>query len=368
MDLLSPQSKNIPPATDGVTLGGDGSVGDEVQILAVQHDGTMAGDGTVASPIGVVSLAGLFGSGFDGSLNFDGSSTVTLGDGTTVVPSASVYSIARDIFATDMTVATGVQVKTQRYRVFVSGTLTLTGTGKIHQNGTAGTNGGNASGGGGGGNSFGSSGVFPATGGGGTGGSSGAGGPGTHVSSTNRPLGAGTGAIAAAGAGGRMQGGGGGGSTTAGGTTPANSGYDATAGGLDVLQQALLGRGYTGTQVTPGSGGGGGGGSSAPSDSTGGGGGAPGGFVAVAAKIIAGTGSIEAKGGNGGNATFNNGGAGAGGGGGGAGGVVVLVTTTKISALTISTAVTGGTGGTPIGGAGVVGGAGGNGFLYAFQA
>jgi len=41
--------------TDGVTIQGDGSAANPVAIEQVQHDGTMAGAGTVASPLGVVA-------------------------------------------------------------------------------------------------------------------------------------------------------------------------------------------------------------------------------------------------------------------------------------------------------------------------
>ena len=62
----------------------------------------------------------IFGSGDDGSVNFDGSATV-LG----MAPSASVYTMDRDIFCYNLTIGSSVQLKTAGYRVFVRNNLTL---------------------------------------------------------------------------------------------------------------------------------------------------------------------------------------------------------------------------------------------------
>jgi hypothetical protein len=307
-----------------------------------------------------------FGSGVDGPLNFDGVSNVTLvGDGTVLVPTAGVYSLPRSLWATNMTVAVGATIRTQRQRIFVNGVLTLDGA--IEQDGGNGANGGNASGGAGGQNNTATgsgSVVFPVPGAGGSG-TSGAGGSGSQSNATNKPLGTGTAAIAANNNGGRMQGGGGGSTASAGGGSPSNTGYNtAEDTSYNVWQQAVIGRAVPQVLVQVGSGGGGGAGSAAPSSSVGGGGGAPGATVFVAARTIVGTGRISARGGNGGNATFA--GAPAGGGGGGAGGIVIVGTASNILTLPIVISAAGGLGGAGIAG-GNNGGIGGDGFVYLFQ-
>ncbi len=384
-------------------------------LTSVEHDGTLSGSGTSAVPLSASPLsgtidakfiaynlavaasisnlsgtvdghfnalsgtidghfnaaastrAGFFGSGFDGALNFDGTSVVTLGDGTTLTPSSNTYSLTRDIFATNMTVGASAIIKTQRYRVFCSGTLTLTGA--IRQDGANGTNGGNGSGGSAGASStttFGATGILATGGQGGTGTTS-SGGAGTFLSSANRPLGAGTTTVNPGANGGRSVGGGGGSvGATAGGSIPGTAGFGAAVGALDSLWEAISGR-SSGTQINPGAGGGGGAGSAAPLSCTGGGGGSPGGYVVVVARLITGAGTISATGGNGGSATFNNGGAGASGGGGGGGGIIVVATTSDVAALTPTITVAGGTGGTGIGTSGTSGGNGGAGFIYLFQ-
>lgn len=52
-------------ATDGVTLQGNGTASNEIEIKAVQHDGSMSGKGTVADPLSVASAtpAVVFGPG-----------------------------------------------------------------------------------------------------------------------------------------------------------------------------------------------------------------------------------------------------------------------------------------------------------------
>ena len=79
-----------------------------------------------------------FGDGSDGSQTFDGSSTITLGDGSTLVPAANVYTLARDIYLATSTVNTGVTILGAGFRVFCNGTLTLSGTASINVNGGAG--------------------------------------------------------------------------------------------------------------------------------------------------------------------------------------------------------------------------------------
>ena len=81
------------------------------------------------------NYAGVFGDGSDGSVTFDGTTTI-LG----FVPAASSYTMTRDIFCTSITINNGVTVKPNGFRIFVTATGTLT------NNGTISCTGGNASG------------------------------------------------------------------------------------------------------------------------------------------------------------------------------------------------------------------------------
>ena len=64
-------------------------------------------------------LLGFYGDGSDGSLNFDGAATV-LG----MAPSGGVYTFTREVFATDVTVGSGVRLALESYGLYVRGTLT----------------------------------------------------------------------------------------------------------------------------------------------------------------------------------------------------------------------------------------------------
>lgn len=315
------------------------------------------------------------GDGSDGNATFDGAATV-LG----MAPASNVYTATRDLFLADATIATGVTLNPNGWRVFASGTLTLTGTGKVASNG------GDAVGTVGGATPITTSNNGPLrnneTHTGGTGGIVG-GSPTSGLTSTRGPRGYSAGSAAggtagttgptsggngANGVGG--QGGGGGGSGgivgTAGGTGAAGGTVSLLSGSevedIRVGDNALFGnsrRNPSGNGWTCGSGGGGGddGRDTGPVFGVGGGGGGGGGYVVVCAKEIAGTGSIEAKGGNGAAAEAGkNGGGGAGGGGG-----ICVVGIVAGSFPTMSAAGgTGGTGGTATT-AGTTGGNGGNG-------
>lgn len=86
----------------------------------------------------------LFGSADDGSATLDGNSTV-LG----MIPTGSTYTMERDLFFYNLTISSGIHLKTAGFRVFVRNTLTLnnnsrigftsgfTTTGSIAQGGTA---------------------------------------------------------------------------------------------------------------------------------------------------------------------------------------------------------------------------------------
>ncbi len=137
--------------------------------------------------------AGLLGDGSDGNLVFDGSSTVA-----GIAPASSVYTLARSLFASNLTVNSGVTISNLGYRIFVLKNLTNNGTisaagkngaagGATGTSGAAGAStpandlGGSASGGGGGtgsgmggtGGSGGGAGSFVMGGNGGAGGSGG---------------------------------------------------------------------------------------------------------------------------------------------------------------------------------------------------
>lgn len=75
-----------------------------------------------------------FSDGSDGSLTFDGSTTI-LG----MTPSSSTYTLTRDIRATSITVNNGVTIITKGWKIFCSGTLTNNGTIKWDGNNASGT-------------------------------------------------------------------------------------------------------------------------------------------------------------------------------------------------------------------------------------
>ena len=314
--------------------------------------------------------AAWYGTGADGVMHFDGVSTVTGLAGLSLAPVAGVYTLTRDIFATTMTIDAGVVIIVAGFRVFAQ--VTLTNNGAIRANGG---NGGNATT-----VAVGAAGTAPVAGSI-SGGSAGAAGGaataagGNSASPAASHLGAATtnntgpAAPGNGSNGGTLQGGAGGGGTAGGG----NGG---TAVGLTIgsmsnaphfyaMFQAQQGRNAANTQLNCGDGGGGGGGGAVANQGNGGGGGASGGLVLVSARLIAGSGSFEAKGGNGGTGSVGTGGGGAGGGGGGAGGVIVVFSESKY-ALSVTLSVTGGTGGAPAGAAGT-GGNGGSGLTYLFN-
>src|SRR5437660_9368151 len=66
---------------------------------------------------------GMFGDGSDGTVTFDGTSTV-LG----LVPSSNTYTLNRSIFCSGITINSGVTIKTAGYKVFCTGALLNNGT------------------------------------------------------------------------------------------------------------------------------------------------------------------------------------------------------------------------------------------------
>src|SRR6185436_352414 len=84
-------------------------------------------------------LFNMYGDGSDGTADFDGASTPA---GST--KSGSDYTLTRDVYYTNMTMATGTTLDPAGYRIFGTGTLTMNGTSKIKRNGPNGGNGSNA--------------------------------------------------------------------------------------------------------------------------------------------------------------------------------------------------------------------------------
>jgi hypothetical protein len=261
-------------------------------------------------------------------------------------------TLTEDKYYTDLNV--GATINTAGYRIFVSGTLTMQSSGKIVNNGNAGSN-GLVEDGGTRGNGA-TSGTLRGGANGGAGGSSDA--PGGTGGSADPCINSNNGAAGGAGQqlpGGTAAGSGG----TAGGATVKKTNFAHTDISVLLTMRDLYGVDDTPKTIRPscGGGGGGGGGSKDNSGHGGGGGGGGGGMVVVAAKTITlnSGAKFEAKGGNGGNGYVGSGTDGDGGGGGGGnGGAVVIVSNTSVSSSYVD--VTGGTGGTSSGGT-----AGGNG-------
>lgn len=279
---------------------------------------------TRAAHLGLTSS--IYGDGSDGSPTFDGIATINLPDGLTLVPSANVYKLPRNVYFNIVTINAGITLRTSSdvgnfiYRAkqtLGAGTLDASGANAVGTTGGAGT----------------AIGTLPGTIAGvdaaasnGTGGSNGISVPrgyaGTGGASGAFPSGAG--AIGGIGAGG------GGGSSAAqqGGTGgAAGTAFPVTAGDIGRADEALIGavdgtaaRTYVGTARTGGNGGGGGG--DGFSGGYGGASGASGAYMAVASGYWQSTITIKNNGGNGSNGTAARN---SGGGGGGGGGFTALV-------------------------------------------
>lgn len=251
---------------------------------------------------------GMAGDGSDGKLVFDGTTTI-LG----MAPVANIYTLTRDIFASDMTINAGVSILSNNFRIFCTGTLLMFGA--IGNSGTA----GGAASGATPGTAGGSRAVqtLSATLAGTTGGAvAGAGVNATGATASNGPILGGNG-----GAGGAASGAGGTGGSTAN-TLNLNSGH--------ALQSALTGMDLQSatspTRLLVVQGGQpGGSGSGQAATNAGGGGGAGGGVIVIVCQTFINAGTTQlttgvvARGGGGGAATGT-----AGAGGGGGGGVILI--------------------------------------------
>lgn len=289
--------------------------------------GSSGGGGGGGGGGGVSGGNAWYASGADGSVTFDGSSVV-LG----LTPSASVYTLNRDIVPALMTVNSGVTINTNGYRIYVHGPLV--NNGHINRDGNAGTAGsgaGNAPGG-------------------------------APLQNVNAPL-EGSTIIGKGGGQGEANAGGQngtgdathpitGGSAGNGGSGSGGGGGTGGAGGLLGASEGNIANPITvstgangGANFECGAGGGGGGGSVGHA---GGGGGGGAGHVVIAALSITGSGSITATGGAGGNGDPAGN---TGGGGGGGGGLVHILSGSVVNGAIPGQTVTanGGAGGTGAG-------------------
>jgi hypothetical protein len=323
--------------------------------------------------------AWMFGAGVDGSVVFDGSSTITV-NGTVLAPSGGNYTLPRDFSFDSMTINNGVIVFAHGVRVTAK--TGIFGTGTLSVRGNAG---GNATGS----TISGAAGVaiadntFKGVSAGVIGGSAT-----PSANSTSAPLGfsltlpaqvTGTGSNGNIGNGGTGGSGGfaNGGSVVAGGVTTGTINLMTTANGgplLDSPPALYTARGLNNTQYTWGTAGSSGKSGNGSQPGRGGGSGTAGGAIYVAALTIDSTITIDARGGNGGNgggATGGFGGGGGGGGAGGSGGIVNLVQgygtlpTINISGGVGGTGGAGDPGGVP-GGPGYSGGNGGDGLKFPY--
>ncbi len=354
------------------TFAGDSVLGRSASSSGIPTELTATADnqvlsrsgGTVAfNEAGLTSPTfGIFCDGSDGALVFDGSTTI-LG----FAPSSNVYTVTREVCATNMTINNGVTVVmantdtvvtntagTQAFRLFATGTCTING--KIRNNGAPGQTAPNAGAGG-----AGQLGTSTQNGhAGGTGGGAGAGSNGTssatnltHTTVAAVSGGAGTGPNGGTGGGGGAGGHGSAGNGGNGGALTAFAAANGTPRDFFALTRGV----YLGTATQSNYSGAGGGGGGGATSQSGGGGGGGGGLVDLFCRNIAGSGSIEAKGGDGGAAQAAGNG---GGGGGGGGGTIVVV---HAQGTIVTTNVSGGAAGAHVG-TGSDGGAGGAGAVF----
>jgi hypothetical protein len=301
---------------------------------------------TLASVIGGGGSDPIYSTGADGVLTFDGVTPVA-----GLVPAAGVYTMARDLLPSQLTVQAGVRLKLAGSAIFGSEWAQIDGVvdddGLPGGTGTAGAaraarrfDSGAAGGDASGANAGGTSGeAWPA------------------LAQAAIALAGGVGIIGPT-ATARMQGGAGGGSA---GGFPGDGGAIGLTGGEGRLDFVTICSGYPragfGTRASFGSGGGSGG--SGPGVGSRGGGGAGGGCALVAVPELRGTGRISARGGNGGAPTAGDGYGGAGGGGGG-----LVIAVYDVIASTLALDVAGGAGGAGDGTTGRAGGGGAPGFLW----
>lgn len=259
-----------------------------------------------------------------------------------VTTAVATTTLTRDMYYTNLTIATGTAIVTNGYRIYATGTVAVSGI--IYANGgtaVASTSGigGNATG------------TLPATPNGSVGGGGGNGSVGGSIASSY--------IIGSIGSNGGMGGSGGSGGNN-GGTSATSTAVAVrfpytTTEALNLLSGTTTTLGNIFMLSSAGGSGGGGGGSAGSQNlgGAGGGGGGAGGMIVIYAKTITINvgGTIMSRGGNGGNGSDHIGasvaGSGGGTGGGGAGGVVILVNHNYTNNGSID--VTGGTAGQTVG-------------------
>lgn len=282
----------------------------------------------------------IFGTGADGAVDFDGSSTTYYYPFSTYNASTLTYTLTRDVYATTFAVRFDYTLETSGYRIFATDSILNEG---VIQN-----NGGNASGTTAGAGAAG--GFFKAGGTGATGiaaGAAGADGPAPVLPTANTLLGN----FGARGAAARL-------------SLSIRVGNNAVLASAAAPLPAIGGAGLEGnimsymspfipsgtaanTQLQWSMGGGAGAKSAVGTAASSGGGGGGGGVIFLCSYAVTNNGNIYAKGGNGGNAAGTGGTFG--GGGGGGGGVVAFTTSRAYTVDTSLVDVSGGTGGTSAG-------------------
>jgi hypothetical protein len=139
--LIDDNANSIPTLPVSIANGGTGQITQQTAIDALLPSETansgkfLTTNGTTASWEAIPQPYTFLGDGSDGAVTFDGTTTV-LG----IVPSGSIYTMAKDIFCTSITINSGVTLKSSNYRIFCTGTLTNNGT--INNSGNVGTAGG----------------------------------------------------------------------------------------------------------------------------------------------------------------------------------------------------------------------------------
>lgn len=346
------QSQNYAQGRSGYKLTNDG----EVELNLESGKLTIGGFAVVGN------LSNILGDGSDGAYVLNASQAAVTG---LFSKSGSTFTLLRDGFFTDLTIASGYILKQNGYVIYCTGTL--------RDDGTRHVNGGD--GGAGSGSTAGTAGARAHSDGTLWGGIAGkAGGTGGTPGPTNGSAGTAGDAASYALLSNGVAGGSGGDANP---TAPAGFGGGGGSGGTATATKAsprVLITGFMMRDVAEstlpylrggaGSGSGGGGGCQSGNGGGGGGSGATGGTMVFTCKVWAGEGAVEAKGGaggSGGNAGGGNNNGGGGGGGGGCGGVIRAFYNVKSFSGTISYGGGGGGGGGSGTGAGNSGNSGSNG-------